>query len=174
MRSSTGSPPRCDAGSAAALGATLALALVLGACVFDRAPGRAPARATLRTERAPAPIGPYSQAVRAGDTLWLAGQIGSDPRTGELAGGGIEAQTRQALANVAAVLEAAGGSLGDVVQTQVFLTDLAEFASFNAVYAESFPSAPPARATVQVSALPRGARVEIVCTAVLRSPHGER
>jgi 2-iminobutanoate/2-iminopropanoate deaminase len=125
-------------------------------------------RERVLTDRAPKPIGPYSQAVRANDTLWASGQIGLDPSTGALVAGGIEAETRQALANLRAVLEQAKMSLSDVVATQVFLTDLGDFAAFNAIYAESFsgPSPAPARTTVGVAALPKGAHVEIACTAV--------
>ncbi len=121
-------------------------------------------REVIATPKAPAAIGPYSQAVRAGDVLYCAGQIGIDPATGKLVEG-VEAQTRQALANLAAVCEAAGFKLGDAVQTQVFLSDLADFEAMNRVYAERFPKDPPARATAQVARLPRDARVEILLTA---------
>jgi 2-iminobutanoate/2-iminopropanoate deaminase len=115
---------------------------------------------------APPAIGPYSQAVRVGDALYLAGQIGIDPATGALAPGGIAGQTRQALENCRAVLEAAGFTLADVAQAQVFLEDIDDFAAMNEVYATYFVSAAPARATVEVAALPRDARVEIMLTAV--------
>lgn len=115
---------------------------------------------------APPAIGPYSQAVRVGDALYLAGQIGIDPATGALAPGGIAGQTRQALENCRAVLEAAGFTLADVVQAQVFLEDIDDFAAMNEVYATYFVSAAPARATVEVAELPRDARVEIMLTAV--------
>ncbi len=118
------------------------------------------------TPEAPQAIGPYSQAFRAGDTLYLAGQLGLDPATRELVPGGIQAETRRALENLKAVLATAGFSLGEVVQAQVFLADLADFAAMNEVYATYFPAEPPARATVQVAALPRGARVEIALVAV--------
>jgi 2-iminobutanoate/2-iminopropanoate deaminase len=121
----------------------------------------------IHTDGAPKAIGPYSQAIRAGQTLYAAGQVPLDPQTMEVVGGGIEAQTRQALTNLAAVLEAAGGSLANVVKTTVFMLDLGEFAQMNAVYAEFFPEKPPARSTVQVAGLPRGARVEIDCIAML-------
>ena len=124
-------------------------------------------RRIVHTESAPKAIGPYSQAIRAGQTLYAAGQVPLDPQTMEVVGGGIEAQTRQALTNLAAVLEAAGGSLANVVKTTVFMLDLGEFAQMNAVYAEFFPEKPPARSTVQVAGLPRGARVEIDCIAML-------
>jgi 2-iminobutanoate/2-iminopropanoate deaminase len=117
---------------------------------------------------APAAIGPYSQAILAGNTLYLAGQIAMDPSTGEMAQGGIEAETRQVMENLRAVLEAAGSSFRDVVQTQVFLADLADFATMNEIYRSYLSEPYPVRATVQVAALPRGARVEIQMVAVLR------
>ena len=125
----------------------------------------APGHASLLAAGAPAPIGPYSQAIRAGDTVYLAGQIGLDAQTGELADG-VEQQTRVALRNLAAVLAVADLDLSDVVSTTVYLTDLNDFAVMNAVYAEAFPELAPARATVGVAALPRGARVEISAIAV--------
>jgi len=124
------------------------------------------ARIVVSTEGAPAAIGPYSQAIRVGGTLYLAGQIALDPASGEMVPGGIEAETRQVMDNLGAVLGAAGFSFADVVQSQVFLVDLAEFPAMNEVYATYFDEAPPARATVGVAALPRGARVEITMTAV--------
>lgn len=127
------------------------------------------AREIIRTERAPAPIGPYSQAVRVGDRLFVAGQIGVDPASGALASGGAAAETRRALQNLQAVVEAAGFTLADVVETEIFLADLERFAEVNAVYAEFFPSDPPARATVQVARLPKNAAVEIRLSAV-RTP----
>ncbi len=120
------------------------------------------------TPNAPAAIGPYSQAVRSGDLLFLSGQIALDPATGKLVDGGIEPETERVIANLKAVLEAAGGSLSAVVKTTVFLTDLSHFQAFNTVYGKHFASSPPpARATVQVSALPRGALVEIEAVARL-------
>ncbi len=119
---------------------------------------------------APAPIGPYSPAVWAGNTLYLSGQIGIDPATGQLAPGGFEAEARRALDNCRTVLAAAGLSLADVVQVQVFLADMADYAALNAVYAPYFPSRPPARAAIGVAALPRGARVEVLMTAVRPAP----
>ncbi len=119
---------------------------------------------------APRAIGPYSQAVLVerggGRTLYCSGQIPLDPATGELVTGDIAAQTERVLANLEAVLAAAGMSCGDVVKTTVFLADLGDFARMNEVYAKRFPSAPPARSTVQVAALPRGAKVEIEVLAV--------
>ena len=125
-----------------------------------------PEREIIATETAPAAIGPYSQAVRVGDTLYCAGQIAIDPGTGKMVTGGIEPETRQVLANIRAVLSAAGFSPSDVVQAQVFLADLDDYATMNSIYAEMFGSAPPARAAVQVARLPKDARVEIMVTAV--------
>ena len=121
------------------------------------------------TEGAPAPVGPYNQAVKAGGLLFCSGQIALDPASGVLVGeGDVEAETRQVLRNLVAVLNAGGSSPGQVVRTTVFLTDLADFGRVNALYAEVFngPVA-PARACVQVAALPKGARVEIDCVALL-------
>jgi reactive intermediate/imine deaminase len=123
----------------------------------------------IRTDRAPAPVGPYSQAVRAGDWLHCSGQIPLDPSTGRLVGDGdVEAQTRQVLTNLTAVLAAAGAATEQVVRTTVYLVDLADFARVNALYAAVFDGpVPPARACVQVAALPGGALVEIDCVAWL-------
>jgi 2-iminobutanoate/2-iminopropanoate deaminase len=120
----------------------------------------------IRTENAPLPVGPYSQAIRAGNLLFLAGQIPVDPATGAMPDG-IAEQTRLVLRNLQAVVEAAGGSLRDVVKTTVFLTDLADFPAMNDVYATFFPTDPPARSTVGVARLPKGARIEIEAIAVL-------
>ena len=114
----------------------------------------------VQTPSAPSAIGPYSPAVRAGDWIILSGQVGLDPATGALAEG-VGAQARQALANIAAVLGDCGASLTDVAKSLVFVTDLADFAAVNAVYAEAFGSHRPARSTVQVAGLPGGAEVEI-------------
>ena len=121
------------------------------------------------TAAAPAPVGPYNQAVKAGGLLFCSGQIALDPATGEMVGSGdVEAETRQVLANLQAVLAAAGCSPQQVVRTTVFLADLADFAKVNALYAEVFGAGvSPARACVQVAALPKGGRVEIDCMAVL-------
>jgi 2-iminobutanoate/2-iminopropanoate deaminase len=126
---------------------------------------QAPSKDVIASPDAPEAIGPYSQAIRVSDTVWLAGQISLDPVTGGMITGSIEIETRQVMANIEAVLEAAGLELKDVVQTQVYLTDLNEYQTFNAVYAEYFPTNPPARAVVQVSRLPRDAKVEIMMTA---------
>ena len=125
-------------------------------------------RNVIHTESAPKAIGPYSQAIRIGDFVYTAGQVSIVPATGDLIAGDIEAQTRQALNNLKAVLEAAGSGLDKVVKTTVFMTDLGDFTRMNGVYAEFFPSQPPARSTVQVAALPKGAMVEIECVAVAR------
>lgn len=123
----------------------------------------------ISTPEAPKAIGPYSQAVEAKGArmLFLSGQIPLDPRTGELVQGGIEEQARRVLENLRAVLAAGGAGLEDVVKTTIFLADLADFAKVNEVYAKYFGASPPARSTVQVAALPRGARVEIDAIAVL-------
>ena len=129
----------------------------------------APSLEAVVTAAAPAPVGPYNQAVKAGGLLFCSGQIALDPATGEMVGSGdVEAETRQVLANLQAVLAAAGGNPQQVVRTTVFLTDLADFAKVNALYAEVFGAGvSPARACVQVAALPKGGRVEIDCMAVL-------
>jgi len=121
------------------------------------------------TAAAPAPVGPYNQAVKAAGLLFCSGQIALDPATGAMVGSGdVEAETRQVLANLQAVLAAAGCSPRQVVRTTVFLADLADFAKVNALYAEVFGAGvSPARACVQVAALPKGGRVEIDCIAVL-------
>ncbi len=122
--------------------------------------------------RAPRPIGPYSVGIRVGELLYTSGMAGVDPQTGKLVPGGIEAEARQTLQNLASILEAGGASLGGVLKTTVFLQDMGEFARMNAVYAEFFPSEPPARSTVQVAALPLGARVEIEAVAARESTAG--
>jgi 2-iminobutanoate/2-iminopropanoate deaminase len=122
----------------------------------------------ISTPLAPSAIGPYSQAIRAGDLLFVSGQIPIDPSTGRLiADPSIQAQTRRVLQNVMAIVEAAGGSPQSVVKTTVFLRDLQDFAAMNEVYATFFPSSPPARATVEASRLPRDVSIEIECIAVL-------
>lgn len=120
---------------------------------------------SIRTEHAPAAIGPYSQAVVVGDLVFTAGQIALDPTSGKVIEGGVEAQTARVMENIAAVLEAAGSSLSQVVKTTVFLTDMADFPAMNKVYAEAFGDHKPARATVAVAGLPLGARVEIEAVA---------
>jgi 2-iminobutanoate/2-iminopropanoate deaminase len=123
-------------------------------------------RDIIHTPAAPAAVGPYSQAVRAGNFVFTAGQIGLDPASGQIVEGGVEAQAQQALANLAAVLAAAGSSLDQAVKTTIFLTDMAHFAAVNAVYGAAFSASPPARSTVAVLALPKGALVEIEVIAL--------
>ena len=120
-------------------------------------------------EKAPAAIGPYSAAVSTGHLVFTAGQLGMDPATGELVEGGIQAQTRQALTNLRAVLEAAGSGLDRVIKTTVFLKDIGEFGLMNAIYGEFFTADFPARSAFQVGALPKGAAVEIEAVALLPS-----
>ena len=123
-------------------------------------------------EKAPAAIGPYSAGVSTGHLVFTAGQLGMDPATGELVEGGIQAQTRQALTNLQAVLEAAGTGLDQVIKTTVFLKDINEFGLMNAIYGEFFTADFPARSAFQVGALPKGAAVEIEAVALL--PKGEK
>ncbi len=123
------------------------------------------------TDSAPKAIGPYSQAVRAAGMVFTAGQIGLDPVSGELVTGGIEAQTRQVLANLQHVLEASDSSLQTVLNTTVFLKDMNDFPRMNAVYGQFFTTDPPARSTVAVAELPRGALVEIEAVALLPAAH---
>lgn len=125
------------------------------------------AKTVVSTESAPGAIGPYSQAIRAGELLFLSGQIPLDPATGQLVSGSIEDETRQVMRNLEAVLKAGGATFDHVVRTTIFLTDLGDFAAVNQVYGTYFKDAPPARATVQVAALPRGVRVEIDAIAHL-------
>ena len=120
----------------------------------------------IHTEKAPKAIGPYSQAVHIGSMVYTAGQVGLDPATMELVPGGVEEQTRQVLSNLTNVLEAAGSSLSLVIKTTVFLKDMNDFAKMNAIYAEAFSENPPARSTVAVAALPKGALVEIEVIAL--------
>jgi 2-iminobutanoate/2-iminopropanoate deaminase len=119
------------------------------------------------TQDAPAAIGPYSQAVRVNDTIYLSGQIPLDPRTGEIVPGDITVQTERVMQNLSAVLAAAGTDFAHVVRCTIYLVDLGEFQKVNEVYGRSFPKDPPARVTVQVAALPRSARVEIDAIAVV-------
>ena len=123
-------------------------------------------REAIATDRAPQAIGPYSQAVRAGNHIYCSGQIPIDPATGSIIDGDISAQTRQVLTNLSQVLQAAGASLDHVVKTTVYLADMGDFAAMNAVYATFFTSPAPARSTVQAARLPRDARVEIDVIAV--------
>lgn len=119
------------------------------------------------TADAPAPIGPYNQAIRTGDFLFCSGQIPLDPGTGELVPGDVGAQTRQVMKNIAAVLDAAGATFENVVKTTIFLLDMNDFAAVNAIYGEAFTTLAPARSTVAVAALPKASRVEIEVIARL-------
>ena len=122
----------------------------------------------IQTTAAPAAIGPYSQAVRAGEFIFYSGQIPLDPATGAIVEGGIEAQTGQVMTNMRAMLHASGCDFSDVVKTTIYLTDLAGFATVNEIYGESFSEVPPARACVQVAALPKGAMIEIEWIATVK------
>ncbi|HXD37112.1 MAG TPA: Rid family detoxifying hydrolase [Rhodanobacter sp.] len=124
-------------------------------------------RSIVATDHAPAAIGPYSQAVRAGNTVYFSGQIPLDPASGILVDGDISVQTRQVFDNLAAVAAAAGGSLAQIVRVGIYVTDLADFAAVNAVMAEYFEQPYPARSTIEVSALPKAARVEVDAIMVL-------
>jgi 2-iminobutanoate/2-iminopropanoate deaminase len=124
-------------------------------------------RETVKTEKAPAAIGPYSQGIRSGGFLFCSGQIPLDPATGKMVEGGIKVQTERVLQNLEAVLTSGGASLRSVVKTTVYLVDLADFPAMNGVYGTFFPENPPARATVQVAKLPAGALVEIDAIASL-------
>jgi 2-iminobutanoate/2-iminopropanoate deaminase len=121
----------------------------------------------VRTDRAPAAIGPYSQAVKMGEMIFVSGQIPIDPATGDIVNGDIKVQTRQVLTHLKSVLEAAGSSMAKVVKTTVFITNMDDFAQVNEIYAEFFTTQPPARACVEVSRLPKNVSVEIEAIAVL-------
>ncbi len=123
-------------------------------------------REPVSTRQAPAAIGPYSQAIKTDTLVFASGQLGIDPQSGQLAAG-VEAQTRQSIRNLAAVLEAAGSSLEHIVKTTIFVADMADFAAVNGVYGAAFTGAPPARSTVQAAALPLGGLVEIEAIALL-------
>jgi 2-iminobutanoate/2-iminopropanoate deaminase len=120
----------------------------------------------ISTSEAPAAVGPYSQAVRIGSTVYCAGQIPLDPKSGQIVSKDISEQTRRVLDNISAILKAEGLSFENIVKTTIFLTDLADFQTVNEIYASYFKQAPPARSTVQVTALPKGARIEIEAIAV--------
>jgi 2-iminobutanoate/2-iminopropanoate deaminase len=120
----------------------------------------------ISTSDAPAALGPYSQAVRVGSTIYCAGQIPLDPKSGQIVAGGIEAQTRRVMENITAILKAESLTCDNVAKTTIFLADLGDFQTVNEIYGSYFKQAPPARSTVQVAALPKGARVEIEVIAV--------
>lgn len=124
-------------------------------------------REVISTTKAPAAIGPYSQGVRAGGFVFFSGQIPIDPATGEVCSGDITVQAELVMSNIAALLEAAGVGFDSVVKTTIFLTNLADFAAVNAVYGSRFTKEPPARSTVEVSALPKGVQIEIEVVAVV-------
>jgi 2-iminobutanoate/2-iminopropanoate deaminase len=124
-------------------------------------------RSVIATKNAPGAVGPYSQAIKANGLVFTAGQIPIDPAIGKLVGSTVAEQTHQVLKNIKAVLEAAGTGLENAVKMTVFMVDLGEFQNMNAIYAEYFPEAPPARSAFQVSALPLGAMIEIECIAVV-------
>jgi 2-iminobutanoate/2-iminopropanoate deaminase len=119
----------------------------------------------IQSENAPKPVGPYSQAIEAGNLLFCSGQIAIDPATDKVLTGDVETQTRQVMKNIKAVLDKAGYTWNHIVKTTIFLTDMGDFAKVNAIYAEAFKELPPARSTVQVSGLPKGVNVEIEVTA---------
>ena len=121
----------------------------------------------IATEKAPAAVGAYSQAIAEGNLVFTSGQLGLDPASGELQEG-VEAQAKQAMDNLGAVLQAAGASYGTIVKTMIFLADIADFAVVNEIYAGYFEQDPPARSCVQVAALPKGAQVEIECIAAVK------
>lgn len=148
---------------------TLASSVLLTGCMaVTRVEDEPLARQVISTPNAPAAIAAYSQGIRVGDMLWVAGQIGLDPATRELVPGGIREETRRALENCKAIVEAAGFRLADVVQVQVLLADIDDYQAMNEVYVTYFPESPPARAAYAVAAIPRGAKVEVLMTAVGR------
>ncbi len=128
-----------------------------------------PRKEVIQTDRAAAPVGPYSQAIRYGDFVYVAGEKGISPETGKIVDGGIAAETRQTLDNVKAILEEAGLVMNDAVRSVVYMTDLSDFAMMNEIYAEYFTVDPPGRTTVEVTSLPAGAHVEIEITAARQS-----
>lgn len=132
------------------------------------------ARTVVATDRAPAAIGPYSQAIRCANLVFTSGQIALDPGRGELVEGGIEAETRQVMTNLRAVLEAAGTGLDHVLKTTIYLIDMGHFATVNEIYGESFLAEPPARSTVAVRQLPKGALVEVDAVASIPGEGGAR
>jgi 2-iminobutanoate/2-iminopropanoate deaminase len=124
-------------------------------------------RLVISSDLAPRAIGPYSQAIRAGNIIYTSGQLGMDPVSGNLVEGGVEAETRQALTNMSNILLAAGADMENILKTTVFLKDIADFSRMNGVYADFFKNQPPARSAVQVAALPKGAAIEIEAVALV-------
>lgn len=127
-------------------------------------------KSAVHSDQAPAAIGPYSQAIRSGNTLWMSGQIALDPKTMQIVDGGIDAQAQRVFDNMQAVLAAIGGTLDDVVKLSILLVDLNDFAKVNEIMANAFIEPYPARSTYQVAALPRGSRIEVEAVAVLTPP----
>lgn len=123
-------------------------------------------KAIINTPKAPAPIGPYSQAVEANGTVYVSGQVAMDPATGEVIGGGVEAQTELVMKHLESILDAAGLTFAHVVKCSIFVKDMNDFAKVNAIYGKAFPENPPARETVEVARLPKDVLVEISCIAV--------
>ena len=123
-------------------------------------------KTVITTNKAALPVGPYSQGIRAGNFIFVAGEKGIDPKTGKIVEGGIAAETRQTLENIKAILEAAGATMNDAVRAVVYMTDLSAFQEMNGIYAQYFTADPPGRTTVEVSALPAGAHIEIEVTAL--------
>jgi 2-iminobutanoate/2-iminopropanoate deaminase len=146
--------------------AQMAVAEYLGTNEASPKPGGAPLKEVVHSDKAPAALGPYSQAVRGGGYLFTSGQVGLDPATGKLVQGGIEAQTCQAMENLRAVLKAGGADFSKVVKATVYLADINDFSAFNRVYGIYFPWDPPSRSAFQVAALPLGAAVEIEMVAL--------
>jgi len=140
----------------------ISTSLVLSCTQIEKSPDN---KTVIQTDKAPASIGVYSQAIRSGNTLYLSGQIGLIPETRELAGDDLESQTHQTLRNIQSVLEAAGYAMSDVVKAQVFLDDMNDYSAFNEIYMTYFTTDPPARAVVEVSRIPLDAKVEIMVTA---------
>lgn len=140
----------------------ISTSLVLSCTQIEKSPDN---KTVIQTDKAPASIGVYSQAIQSGNTLYLSGQIGLIPETRELAGDDLESQTHQTLRNIQSVLEAAGYDMSDVVKAQVFLDDMNDYSAFNEIYMTYFTSDPPARAVVEVSRIPLDAKVEIMVTA---------
>jgi 2-iminobutanoate/2-iminopropanoate deaminase len=138
---------------------------ILGSQIIDKEVSMK--KKVIQTDKAPKAIGPYSQAIATDTMVYTAGQIGLIPATGDLIEGGVEEQTRQALTNISAVLEAAGSSVSKVVKTTVFLKDMGDFPKMNSIYAEFFGENPPARSTIAVAGLPKGASVEIEAVALI-------